>query len=192
MHICMCTRLTIHDISPDIQWILELSRNFLCPNDKVIYAPKFPLIGWTFIVQSIARKRWGCYFVRMINTRKSALSLVRSAQRAATGPCVYNSPTRIFHQFRPAALSYHVNTIHCSRHASDSINLRKCVSPISLKSRQFSSAVETKEFQAETRKLLDIVTHSIYTDKEVRIYTLNHINSYIHTGWYNYPFLSLC
>ena len=29
--------------------------------------------------------------------------------------------------------------------------------------------VETREFQAETRKLLDIVTHSIYTDKEVFI-----------------------
>lgn len=28
-------------------------------------------------------------------------------------------------------------------------------------------SVETREFQAETRKLLDIVTHSIYTDKEV-------------------------
>ncbi len=35
--------------------------------------------------------------------------------------------------------------------------------------RCFSSedSVETREFQAETRKLLDIVTHSIYTDKEV-------------------------
>ena len=31
----------------------------------------------------------------------------------------------------------------------------------------FSTNVETREFQAETRKLLDIVTHSIYTDKEV-------------------------
>ena len=32
-----------------------------------------------------------------------------------------------------------------------------------------SSKVETREFQAETRKLLDIVTNSIYTDKEVFI-----------------------
>ena len=31
------------------------------------------------------------------------------------------------------------------------------------------SKVETREFQAETRKLLDIVTNSIYTDKEVFI-----------------------
>lgn len=30
-----------------------------------------------------------------------------------------------------------------------------------------SSGPQTMEFQAETRKLLDIVTHSIYTDKEV-------------------------
>eukprot|EP01035_Chromulina_nebulosa_P021937 gene21937-28404_t len=30
-----------------------------------------------------------------------------------------------------------------------------------------TSSPETREFQAETRKLLDIVTHSIYTDKEV-------------------------
>ena len=29
------------------------------------------------------------------------------------------------------------------------------------------NGAETMEFQAETRKLLDIVTHSIYTDKEV-------------------------
>ena len=35
--------------------------------------------------------------------------------------------------------------------------------------RSLSSKVETKEFQAETRKLLDIVTNSIYTDKEVFI-----------------------
>jgi TNF receptor-associated protein 1 len=32
-----------------------------------------------------------------------------------------------------------------------------------------SKGAETREFQAETRKLLDIVTHSIYTDKEVFI-----------------------
>ena len=32
-----------------------------------------------------------------------------------------------------------------------------------------STAAETREFQAETRKLLDIVTNSIYTDKEVFI-----------------------
>lgn len=32
-----------------------------------------------------------------------------------------------------------------------------------------SSKIETREFQAETRKLLDIVTNSIYTDKEVFI-----------------------
>ena len=32
-----------------------------------------------------------------------------------------------------------------------------------------SPKVETREFQAETRKLLDIVTNSIYTDKEVFI-----------------------
>jgi len=39
----------------------------------------------------------------------------------------------------------------------------RCARNIS--SRYFSS--ETREFQAETRKLLDIVTNSIYTDKEV-------------------------
>jgi TNF receptor-associated protein 1 len=33
--------------------------------------------------------------------------------------------------------------------------------------RQFSTNAETREFQAETRKILDIVTHSVYTDKEV-------------------------
>ena len=33
--------------------------------------------------------------------------------------------------------------------------------------RRFSTEVETKEFRAETKQLLDIVTHSIYTDKEV-------------------------
>jgi len=33
--------------------------------------------------------------------------------------------------------------------------------------RSFSAVPERHEFQAETRKLLDIVTHSIYTDKEV-------------------------
>lgn len=32
-----------------------------------------------------------------------------------------------------------------------------------------SSTAQTMEFQAETRKLLDIVTHSIYTDREVFI-----------------------
>jgi hypothetical protein len=31
----------------------------------------------------------------------------------------------------------------------------------------FMSTKEKHEFQAETRKLLDIVTNSIYTDKEV-------------------------
>lgn len=31
------------------------------------------------------------------------------------------------------------------------------------------SKIEKKEFKAETRKLLDIVAHSIYTDKEVFI-----------------------
>jgi TNF receptor-associated protein 1 len=36
-------------------------------------------------------------------------------------------------------------------------------------SRSLSSQAETMEFQAETRKLLDIVTNSIYTDKEVFI-----------------------
>ena len=35
--------------------------------------------------------------------------------------------------------------------------------------RGLSTATETREFQAETRKLLDIVTNSIYTDKEVFI-----------------------
>ena len=35
--------------------------------------------------------------------------------------------------------------------------------------RRFSSEPQQYEFQAETRKLLDIVTHSIYTDKEVFI-----------------------
>lgn len=39
----------------------------------------------------------------------------------------------------------------------------------SLQSRSLSSKAETLEFQAETRKLLDIVTNSIYTDKEVFI-----------------------
>jgi hypothetical protein len=33
--------------------------------------------------------------------------------------------------------------------------------------REMSSKPEFHEFQAETRQLLDIVTHSIYTDKEV-------------------------
>jgi HSP90 family molecular chaperone len=33
--------------------------------------------------------------------------------------------------------------------------------------RSMSSGPQTMDFQAETRKLLDIVTHSIYTDKEV-------------------------
>ena len=36
---------------------------------------------------------------------------------------------------------------------------------LSISNRRLSS--ETREFQAETRKLLDIVTNSIYTDKEV-------------------------
>ena len=40
--------------------------------------------------------------------------------------------------------------------------------PLVISSRYFSDAPSEKyEFQAETRKLLDIVTHSIYTDKEV-------------------------
>lgn len=36
-------------------------------------------------------------------------------------------------------------------------------------STETSKTAQTMEFQAETRKLLDIVTHSIYTDKEVFI-----------------------
>lgn len=44
-------------------------------------------------------------------------------------------------------------------------------SDIKIYSRSFSSEMETQsetlEFQAETRQLLDIVTHSLYTDKEV-------------------------
>lgn len=42
------------------------------------------------------------------------------------------------------------------------------VAPFSLTTRSFSDKTTQKyEFQAETKKLLDIVTHSIYTDKEV-------------------------
>jgi HSP90 family molecular chaperone len=39
--------------------------------------------------------------------------------------------------------------------------------PSSFSIRSFSAAPQTMEFQAETRKLLDIVTNSIYTDREV-------------------------
>lgn len=45
------------------------------------------------------------------------------------------------------------------------VSAQRLPSVSTLGSRSFS--VETREFQAETRKLLDIVTHSIYTDKEV-------------------------
>ena len=39
--------------------------------------------------------------------------------------------------------------------------------PSSFSVRKMSGTSETMEFQAETRKLLDIVTNSIYTDREV-------------------------
>lgn len=50
------------------------------------------------------------------------------------------------------------------RNSKDRAN---CRLPITNSIARFSTKAETKEFQAETRKLLDIVTHNIYTDKEV-------------------------
>jgi hypothetical protein len=44
--------------------------------------------------------------------------------------------------------------------------------------------VETHDFQAETRKLLDIVTHSIYTDKEVCIHA--------HACTIRVPYTNIC
>lgn len=51
--------------------------------------------------------------------------------------------------------------------------------------RAFSStptppAAESHEFQAETRQLLDIVIHSVYTDKEVRLSVLLFLRDQCH------------
>lgn len=58
-----------------------------------------------------------------------------------------------------------------TRNASPSLVPSARVNPLQWASarRHLSAEVETREFQAETRKLLDIVTNSIYTDKEVFI-----------------------
>jgi TNF receptor-associated protein 1 len=51
--------------------------------------------------------------------------------------------------------------------SSQEIKLGSANEEVKSSSPRVSSNVETLNFQAETKKLLDIVTHSIYTDKEV-------------------------
>ena len=55
------------------------------------------------------------------------------------------------------------------RSPSSSIHRQSALKGTFPAARLLSTKSETKEFQAETRKLLDIVTNSIYTDKEVFI-----------------------
>lgn len=52
-------------------------------------------------------------------------------------------------------------------HTKSDINKSKNGLASSFQVRSLSNGPQTMEFQAETRKLLDIVTHSIYTDREV-------------------------
>lgn len=83
--------------------------------------------------------------------RRSAQSL----QAASRSRIVYSS-------FRPTQVARAASTL------VPRVSLN-CYTPscFACTTRRFSGEVETREFQAETRKLLDIVTHSIYTDKEV-------------------------
>ena len=66
-----------------------------------------------------------------------------------------------------------ISSLKLLRKNNNNINKISLILPISsINKYQYSSSskvydAETREFQAETRKLLDIVTHSIYTDREV-------------------------
>jgi TNF receptor-associated protein 1 len=99
------------------------------------------------------------------------LRLCRSsaAVRAARALTIYNAP---------AFKTITKNTLPCMKLAiaeyrSSPLSFCSEVSAPKVESTTANAAapvnMETREFQAETRKLLDIVTNSIYTDKEVFI-----------------------
>jgi hypothetical protein len=89
---------------------------------------------------------------------RSITASVRTSYPAVS--CVYAAPYSL--KTRPLA------ALHSSRRHFSSEEIKPDPSnEVKSSIPHVSSNVETLSFQAETKKLLDIVTHSIYTDKEV-------------------------
>ena len=77
-----------------------------------------------------------------------------------------NSSARLINGYKFAPLAQNGIAQFNTKKSSSSFTASNAGSSL-ITTRNLSNEAQTMEFQAETRKLLDIVTHSIYTDKEV-------------------------